>query len=103
MKHRPKAKSRTPKQPGWAANHTPEVTSRAETEAPEDAEDALGSNGRRPLTVALPDRLYRQVRLVASAEGTTVTSLVVEALEVALPTRLRAALDALGERSDRDS
>jgi len=51
--------------------------------------------GKRPLTVLVSERTYRHLRMLAAAEGGTVSSVVIEAVEVSIAAKLKAALAAL--------
>ena len=51
--------------------------------------------GTRPLTVLVSEKTYRHLRMLAAAEGDTVSSVVIEAVERSINQKLRAALAAL--------
>jgi hypothetical protein len=54
-----------------------------------------GREGKRILSVAIPDKLARQLKLLCNVEGTTAASVVIHAVQRAVDKRLGAALDAI--------
>ena len=53
--------------------------------------------GKRPLTVMVSEKTYRNLRVLAASEGSNVSAVVVEAVEGAISTKLKAALAALAK------
>lgn len=47
---------------------------------------------KKPLTIMVPSRLWRQLRLLASVEGSTLSAIFLTAVEKDLAERLRVAL-----------
>jgi hypothetical protein len=58
-------------------------------------------DGKRILSVAIPDKLARQLKLLCNAEGTTAAAIVVAAVQRAVDKRLASAIESL--KSDVDS
>ncbi len=97
---KPKTKKRsTPKTP---ETQNPEAATPAENQEPEASKPAKSSKtttrpGMRILSVAIPERLARQVRLLCSVEGTSAQAIVETALSRAVAKRLPAALEAISK------
>jgi len=60
-----------------------------------------GREGKRILSVAIPDKLARQLKLLCSVEGTTAAAIVITAVQRAVDKRLGPALESI--KSDVDS
>jgi hypothetical protein len=71
----------------------------ANTVAPKPAQSSR--DGKRILSVAIPDKLARQLKLLCNAEGTTAAAIVVTAVQRAVDKRLVSAIESL--KSDVDS
>jgi hypothetical protein len=86
----------TPKQ---AASHEPEAPASgvSATSATTDATDAHPSvpKGKKPLTILIDDKLWKQLRLLSSVEGKTLSAIFLESVSRDVPGRLRAALAAI--------
>jgi len=54
-----------------------------------------GREGKRILSVAIPDKLARQLKLLCSVEGTTAAAIVIAAVQRAVDKRLGPALEAI--------
>ncbi len=67
----------------------------APTEAVDPDATEAAQPGKRPLTVMVSEKTYRHLRMLAAAEGGTVSSVVIEAVEVSIASKLKAALAAL--------
>lgn len=77
--------------PKPGGNGTPTEAADSEGhEAPEPAQP-----GKRPLTVMVSEKTYRHLRMLAASEGSNVSAVVVEAVEVSIAAKLKAALAAL--------
>lgn len=50
---------------------------------------------KKPLTIMIPERLGRRLKLVAQAEGTSVSHLLLSAVEQGLTERFRRAIEIL--------
>jgi len=64
-----------------------------------DATDApeASQSGKRPLTVMISDRTYKHLRMLAASEGSSVSAVVIEAVEISISAKLRAALASLAK------
>lgn len=96
-------KTKSPKNPDTT---TPEATTPAETsteQATAKASKATTRPGMRILSVAIPEKLGRQVRLLCSVEGTSAQAIVEAALRRAVAKRLPAALEAISKTDSDDS
>lgn len=51
--------------------------------------------GKRPLTVLVSEKTYRHLRMLAASEGSSVSAVVIEAVEISISAKLKAALAAL--------
>jgi hypothetical protein len=76
--------------PALAATPQPEASSKTEKTS-----KAAGRDGKRILSVAIPDKLARQLKLLCNVEGTTASAVVISAVQRAVNKRLGAALDAI--------
>lgn len=81
----------TTKNPEPTATPEPSVAASAKKRA--KTEDI----GKRTLTVTLEPRLYKQVRLLASVEGVTITKIFVDSVSRSVPARLKIALVSIQE------
>ncbi len=73
-----------------------------EAPAPEPQAALVAETAGRPdtrtiLSLTVPEKLARQIRLLARVEGVTISQLVLESVEKTVPTRLKAALAAIVE------
>jgi hypothetical protein len=88
-------KTKTRKTPKKLETQSPEGATPAET-SPEQDSAKTGKSTTRPgmriLSVAIPEKLARQVRLLCSVEGTSAQAIVEAALRRAVAKRLPAAL-----------
>ncbi len=94
-------KSKAPKNP---EPQSPETTTHVETpveSATTKAGKATTRPGKRILSVAIPEKLARQVRLLCNVEGTSAQQLVESALKRAVAKRLPDALAAIS-KTDAD-
>jgi hypothetical protein len=73
------------------------VSATSTTAATTDATDAHPSvpKGKKPLTILIDDKLWKQLRLLSSVEGKTLSAIFLEAVSRDVPGRLRAALAAI--------
>ena len=68
-----------------------------EPQAPTATETSARPDTRTILSLTVPEKLARQIRLLARVEGVTISQLVLESVEKTVPTRLKAALAAIVE------
>jgi hypothetical protein len=91
-------KPETPKTPETQKPETPvlaqspQVETSTKTEKPSKA---AGREGKRILSVAIPDKLARQLKLLCNVEGVSASSIVIAAVQRAVNKRLGAALDSI--------
>jgi len=81
--------------PPAKGNGTPAATAPQDPDANEATEPT--QPGKRPLTVMISDRTYRHLRMLAASEGSSVSAVVIEAVEVSIAGKLRAALASLAK------
>ena len=95
-------KFKSPKHPDTANSET---AAAAETPAAQSTKPSKGTRGpgRRILSVSIPERLGRQVRLLCSVEGTSAQSIVEAALRRAVAKRLPLALAAISKTDSGDA
>jgi hypothetical protein len=67
----------------------------AATASPKDTKSAKKEEARRILSVSLPEKLSRQLRLLCATTGTTTQAVVETALRRAVNKQLGAALEAI--------
>lgn len=79
-----------PVTPAPAASQQAEATGK--TEKPSKT---AGRDGKRVLSVAIPDKLARQLKLLCNVEGVSASSIVIAAVQRAVNKRLGAALEAI--------
>ncbi len=77
-------------------------TKPTEAPAPEPQAALVTETAARPdtrtiLSLTVPEKLARQIRLLARVEGVTISQLVLESVEKTVPARLKAALAAIVE------
>jgi hypothetical protein len=72
------------------ANPQAEAASKADKSGKSSSRD-----GKRILSVAMPDKLARQLKLLCNVEGTTASAVVIAAVQRAINKRLGAALEAI--------
>ena len=53
----------------------------------------------KPLTIMVPEKLGRQVRLLAATEGVTLSEIFLSAVEKTVPARLQKALAAISDET----
>ncbi len=88
--------TKSPKNPEPATTPAPLVAVAPQTPATPPAKPATKNrDGKRVLSVAIPDRLARQLKLLCSVEGTTAAAIVIAAVQRAVDKRLASALDAI--------
>jgi hypothetical protein len=68
-----------------------------ETQTAPTASDGGKSSEKTIISLSVPEKLARQIRLVAKLEGVTISRLVLASVEKEIPGRLKAALAALEE------
>jgi hypothetical protein len=73
----------------------PTDTKTAETASPKSATSAKKEEARRILSVSLPEKLSRQLRLLCATTGQTTQAVVETALRKAVNKQLGAALEAI--------
>jgi len=71
---------------------SPQVQAGTKTEK---TSKAAGREGKRILSVAIPDKLARQLKLLCNVEGVSASSIVIAAVQRAVNKRLGAALEAI--------
>jgi len=81
--------------PPARGNGTPAATAPQDPDAAEAPEATQA--GKRPLTVMISEKTYRHLRMLAASEGSNVSAVVVEAVEGAISTKLKAALAAMAK------
>jgi hypothetical protein len=69
----------------------------ADAQAAVVTEAAGRPDSRTILSLTVPEKLARQIRLLARVEGVTISQLVLESVEKTVPARLKAALAAIVE------
>jgi len=79
--------------PPEAAGSPPPAPESAEGDVPESPDAA----GKRPLTVMVSEATYKRIRLLAAAEGSSVTAVVVDAVETSIAVKLKAALQVFAK------
>jgi hypothetical protein len=75
-----------------AAPESPLVEASSKTEK---SGRSSSRDGKRILSVAIPDKLARQLKLLCNVEGTTASAVVISAVQRAVNKRLGAALEAI--------
>jgi hypothetical protein len=76
-----------------AAVPAPEESTKTDATKPEKS--SKGRDGRRVLSVSIPEKLARQVRLLCNVTGTSAQELVESALRRAVNKQLAGALEAI--------
>jgi hypothetical protein len=96
-------KSETPKTPETKVPVAPAPAESPQTAATGKAGKPSkgGREGKRILSVAIPDKLARQLKLLCNVEGTTAAAIVIHAVQRAVDKRLGAALESI--KSDVES
>lgn len=74
---------------------TPESTAVETSSKAEKSGKSSSRDGKRILSVAIPDKLARQLKLLCNVEGTTASAIVNSAVQRAVDKRLGAALEAI--------
>lgn len=91
-------KPETPKTPETqaAGPAAPPASLQAEAVSKADKSGKSSSrDGKRILSVAIPDKLARQLKLLCNVEGTTASAVVISAVQRAVNKRLGAALESI--------
>lgn len=90
-------KPEAPKSPETKAPEAPAPTGSPQVSTASKAEkpNGGGREGKRILSVAIPDKLARQLKLLCNVEGTTAASIVIAAVQSAVNKRLSAALESI--------
>lgn len=76
-------------------------TTSTHTTKPAEAEKAPSTSadekvkGKKPLTIMVPEKLWKQLRLLSSVEGVTLSNIFLSAVEKTVPARLERALAAI--------
>ena len=83
-------KPEAPAPAGPAASPQPEATSKTE-----NTSKTAGRDGKRILSVAIPAKLARQLKLLCNVEGVSASSIVIAAVQRAVNKRLGAALESI--------
>jgi hypothetical protein len=63
-------------------------------------ESAKKVAGKKPLTIMVPNRLWKQLRLLASVEGTTLSAIFLGAVEKDISVRLKNALANISDDTE---
>jgi hypothetical protein len=73
------------------------VSATSTTATTTDAHEAATavSKGKKPLTILVDDKLWKQLRLLSSVEGKTLSAIFLESVSRDVPGRLKAALAAI--------
>lgn len=91
-------KSENPKTPETKvaeAPATPESPLVETSSKSEKSGKSSSRDGKRILSVAIPDKLARQLKLLCNVEGTTASAVVISAVQRAVNKRLGAALESI--------
>jgi hypothetical protein len=76
-----------------ASGVSPANTASTTTDAHEAA--TAVPKGKKPLTILVDDKLWKQLRLLSSVEGKTLSAIFLESVSRDVPGRLKAALAAI--------
>lgn len=85
---------KTPETHAAAPAATP-ANPQAESTSKADKSGKSNRDGKRILSVAIPDKLARQLKLLCNVEGTTASAVVISAVQRAVNKRLGAALESI--------
>ena len=78
-----------------AASPAPEAATKSEATAKPEKSGTKSREGRRVLSVSIPERLARQVRLLCNVTGVSAQELVEAALRRAVNKQLAGALESI--------
>ena len=81
--------------PAPEASNKSEASAKSGTATNKSDKTSKAREGRRVLSVSIPEKLARQVRLLCSVTGVSAQELVESALKRAVAKQLGAALDAI--------